>query len=262
MKLMKAIEAADALCPNHYTLEEKIGWCDEVSAEIRRTVLKKYDVIETEVDSYGNVVLPADIPAERAEMVFCDGKLLNKHDFRSFFARADEDDIRPVRPSKLRVVYLTLPDRVRYIDIRGEFNTGDNYIEIDLPPFKEGDMIEICSLGEIDTAEPDWDNCKCAYVMEAYLDKIILDSDILTPETSSKLAIRRVIDDVTEADEAPYDSMYIEYLLAKYALYQHDYPGYNAHMTQYQCLFEAMRRDTITRRPLTSQVRFKNYSIT
>ena len=50
MKIMRAIEKADALCPNPYTLEEKLDWCDEVTAEIRRNILKEYDVIETEIN--------------------------------------------------------------------------------------------------------------------------------------------------------------------------------------------------------------------
>ena len=97
--------------------------------------------------------------------------------------------------------------------------------------------------------------------MESGLDRIILDRDALTAQTAAKLAVRRVIDDETAAEDAPYDSMYTEYILAKAALYQHDYVGYDAHMTQYNCLFESMRREFKTRSPLSDRVRFKNYSI-
>lgn len=260
MKIMKAIEAADALCPNPYTLEEKIRWCDEVNADIRRNILKKYDVIETQTDSSGELQLPLDIPSERVEVVYSNGQAMTKQDFRSFMQNYTDDGIKFGGQNKIKVVYLTMPERIRFPDIRGEFNTGDNYIEIMLPPFKEGDMIELCQ-GYTSEEDIDWSKAKTAYVAESYVDKIMLDKEILTPETGAKLAIRRIVDDETEIDEAPYDSMYIEYLLAKAALYQHDYPSYNAHMSQYQVLFGTMRRDMKTRCPLNAQVRFKNYSI-
>ena len=53
MELRKVIEAADALCPNPYTQEEKLRWCDEVSAGIRREIKKVYDTIETTVTGSG-----------------------------------------------------------------------------------------------------------------------------------------------------------------------------------------------------------------
>ena len=80
-------------------------------------------------------------------------------------------------------------------------------------------------------------------------------------ETGAKLAIRRIPDDVTAIDEKPYDGMYIEYLLAKMALYQHDYVGYNAHMTQYNTIYETLRREYKTRNPLSSLAKFRNYSV-
>ena len=69
MELMKAVERADMLCPNPYTLDEKIEWCDEVTAEIRRNIIKIYDVIETEISSSGELLLPDVIPFERIEVV-------------------------------------------------------------------------------------------------------------------------------------------------------------------------------------------------
>lgn len=260
MKIMKAIEKADALCPNPYTLEEKLDWCDEVTAEIRRNILKEYDVIETNVNSRGELDLPDDIPFDRIEVVYIGNQTLSKQDFRSFVQNHDECSVSFGIPKRLKLVCLRIPPKIRNIDIRGEFNTGENYIEMEMPEFKEGDKIEIA---ELDNASDtvDWSTVISAYVIESSLDKIILDRDALTAQTAAKLAIRRVIDDETAAADAPYDSMYTEYILAKMALYQHDYVGYDAHMTQYNCLFESMRRELKTRCPMNEQVRFKNYSI-
>ena len=93
MKIMRAIEKADALCPNPYTLEEKLDWCDEVTAEIRRNILKEYDVIETEINSRGELDLPDDIPFDRIEVVHLNGQMLNKQDFRSFVQNFDENGV-------------------------------------------------------------------------------------------------------------------------------------------------------------------------
>lgn len=260
MKIMRAIEKADAFCPNPYTLEEKLDWCDEVTAEIRRSILKEYDVIETEITDCGELDLPDDIPFDRIEVVQLNGQTLNKQDFRSFVQSLDECGVSFGIPKKLKIVYLKIPPKIRNIDIRGEFNTGENYIEMEMPEFEEGDKIEAVEVSDLSDAV-DWNNAVSAYVMENSLDKIILDRDVLTAQTDAKLAVRRVIDDETAAADAPYDSMYTEYILAKMALYQHDYVGYDAHMTQYNCLFESMRRELKTRCPLSELVRFKNYSV-
>lgn len=259
MEVMRAIESADALCPNHYTIEEKLMWCDEVTAEIRRSVIKVYDMIQTEIDNHGELLLPDDFPFERIETVYVGNQRMDKQDFRSFINEA-ESGISYSQPKKIKIVYLKLPEKIRYSDIRGEFNTGGDTIEIELAPFREGDKIEIAALDDL-KGEPDWDSAESAYVVEVQLDKIILDSDAAPPQTAAKLAIRRIIDDLTEIDEAPYDGMYIEYILAKMAMYQHDYVGYNAHMTQYNCLFENMRREYKTRSPLTTLACFRNFSI-
>lgn len=259
MEILRAIERADALCPNPYTLEEKLSWCDEVSAELRRNIIKVYDVLETEIDSRGEVILPDDIPFERIELAFAGNRRIEKQDFRSFISGYYEGNSVSGKAWPLRLVYLTLPEPIRFPDIRGEFNTGDNTIEIEGHPFVEGDKIEILSLDSLDE-EPQWEMAKTAYVMESQPDMIILDRDEAEAQTGAKLAIRRVVEDLTEIDEAPYDRMYIEYILAKIALYQHDYTSYNAHMTQYNSLYETLRREYKSRNPLTTEVRFVNYS--
>ncbi len=258
MEILRAIERADALCPNPYTQEEKISWCDEVTAKLRRDIMKIYNVIETEIDNCGELVLPDDIPFERIELVIVGDKRLDKNDFRSFTARL-EDSRATLNNQRISVVYLSLPKPIRTPEIRGEFNTGTNTIELENSPFIEGDKLEICVLDSI-ASEPDWATAVTCNVMDSLYDRMVLDGDVLEAQTDARLAIRRVIEDFTEIDEAPYDGMYIEYILAKVALYQHDYTSYNAHMTQYNSLYDALKREYGGRRPMTAQVNFRNYS--
>lgn len=260
MEILRAIERADALLPNPYNLEEKLCWCDEVSSEIRRYIIKQYDILETTIDKNGEIVLPPDITFDLVEQIIFNNQTYEKQDFRSLNPAAAVKYDSSFTGDKLSLVYLVLPKPIRNTDIRGEFNTSENVIEIENAPFYEGDKIQIAVLSDLNEAV-DYSSSTNAYVLEVADDKIILDRDAIEAQTAAKLAIRRVIDDLTVVDSAPYDRMYIEYILAKVSLYQHDYSGYNAHMTQYNSLFEAARREFITRSPLTAKLRFKNYSI-
>ena len=70
MELLKVIETADALCPNSYQEEEKLRWCDEVSAGIRRDIKKIYDTIETTLTGPEELILPDDIDFEDIEVAY------------------------------------------------------------------------------------------------------------------------------------------------------------------------------------------------
>ncbi len=256
MEIMRAIELADALCPNHFSADEKILWCDEVSAEIRRNIIKKYNVLETTFEGENSFCLPPHISPELIEKVIVGKKKYDKYDFRS----VDTDSLSANPKEKVKIIYLDMPDPVRIAEIKGEFNTSENIIEIKNSPFIQGDKLQITPLSHLHD-EPDFDNSLYAYVLDITENQIILDRDILEAETSSILSVNRVVTDITEIDDAPYDRMYIEYILSKIALYQHDYQSYNAHMMQYNSLFESARREYFTRNPLTTQANFKNYSI-
>ena len=246
MKILKAIEKADALCPNKYSLEEKIEWCDELSADLKRNVIKEYEVIETKSSSKGEITLPDGFDINNIECVYIGNTLIEKQDFRSFMVGAKDLN---VSSKKLKLIYLKQPERIRATEIAGVFNTGSNFIEIALAPFVVGDKIQITDDGA---------NYE-SYVLEVQPEKMILEEDVLIPKTGANLTIKRIITDETVVD-SPYDNMYVEFLLAKMALYQHDYAGYNAHMVQYNSLYDSLRRDYKTRNPLTTITNFKNYS--
>lgn len=252
MELLKAIQIADSLCPNPYTQEEKLRWCEEVSAAVRREIKKVYDVIETRLAEGEETVLPDEVPFEDIEAAYLNGRYIDKIDLRSF-ASKDYKGADAV----LRVVYLTRPKPVRDICITGEFDLSENFIKMNAPPFIPEDCLEWVFVEK--GAEPDWSAAKRCYVLEPLYDGILVADGDFTPQTGANMAIRRVITDVTETDESAYDGMYVEYLLAKMALYQHDYTGYTAHMTQYNSLCSAMLMDYKTRAPLNSVSALRNY---
>lgn len=254
MQLMKVIEMADALCPNPYTFEEKLRWCDEVTAGIRRDIKKVYTTVETTVSSPADIQLPEGLSFEDVEVAYLNGQPMDKLDFRSFLA----DRAAVSTPGKLKLVFLEQPQPVRNMEIQGEFDLSENFIKLTEPPFVAGDTLEWVVL-ESPEDTPDWSQAEVCYVLDAVYDGIVVGEDTFTPQTAAPLALRRVIDDHTEVDEAPYDSMYVEYLLAKMALYQHDYTAYGAHMAQYNTLYEGLRRDYKTRSTLNPLSGFRRY---
>lgn len=262
MLIKEAIKFADDLSPNQYTLEEKLFWCNEVSTAIRRNVKKHYSTLETVINCSGDIELPDDIHFSDIEMIFIDGMPIQKSDFRSlpFLNNGqifNQFGVDLSKPKIMRIIYLIMPKPVTDICIKGKFKTDVNRIYGTELPFSEGDLIKHMRLNDFDD-KPDWSKSSEAYVQYNNGEYIELTHDILTAETESYLAIKRVIDDETEAD-SPYDRMYIEYILAKISLYQHDYETYSAHTAQYNNIFDEFRREFKTRNPLSDMCAFRNY---
>ena len=262
MLIIDAIDAADKLSPNHFTLDEKLMWCSEVTAAIRREVKKQYATVETVITCADEIEIPDDILLSDIEMVYIGGIPIQKSDFRSLPFLNNGELVRNfginlTTPKILRLVYLDIPREIKIVSVKGKFNTDSDCIFGYELPFNESDCILCAKLDDIED-EPDWETAVKTYVMSNDGEKILLTNDILTPETEACIALKRVIDDETEA-EPPYDRMYIEYILAKGALYQHDYDSYAAHMTQYNNLFDEFKRDYKTRNPLTDMAGFRNY---
>lgn len=262
MKITEAIAAADALSPNQFTLDEKLSWCNEVSLSLRRSVKKYYDVIETLVTCAKELELPDDISVDDVESVYVGGCLVDKVDLRSLPYLGDDELLRrfglsSTMPQIMKVVYLTTPKEIEDLDIRGSFNLAESAIYGSELPFLEGDFIQCKLLDSLDK-EPDWSDAYETYVLENNGEYLLISDELFTPQTEACLAIRRVMDDETQV-EAPYDRMYIEYLLAKMALYQHDYDTYAAHMSQYNAIYDEYKRDYKNRSPMNDIARFKNY---
>ena len=256
MELLKVIETADALCPNSYREEEKLRWCDEVSAGIRRDIKKIYDTVETTLTEPEELVLPDDIDFEDIEVAYLNNTMMDKLDFRSFAGGSPQFQVS--YPAKLKLVYLTRALPVRYVQLKGAFDVGENFIKLEHPELYPGDLLEWVPLSDKD-ADPDWGDARRTYVVDQLYDGLVVEENTFTPQKAAPMAIRRVIDDLTEIDELPYDGMYVEYILAKMALYQHDYMGYSAHMNQYNALYEGLRRDYKNRAPFNPVSKLRRY---
>lgn len=254
MELLKAVELADKLCPNQYTREEKLYWCYELSAIIRREIKKVYDVVTTHIADTGEIIIPDEISFDDIEAAYVNGEYMSKLDFRSFTAQPSEK----LDTATVKLVYLTKAEPLRNICLSGEFDLSESFISMLAPPFAAGDTLEYIITDDL-THDPDWDSCERCHVMESVYDGLLTDEAVFTPQSGAKMHIRRVIDNLTETDGSAYDNIYIEYILAKEALYRHDYTGYNAHISLYNTMYDALRRDYKSRAPLNKLSVFKNY---
>lgn len=232
MKILEVIDRVDALYPNTYTQSEKIRWCDEVNAVISREMAEKYDMLECTARENEEIVLPDGIDFDDIDSVYVDGIKLDKTDLRSYGMFPSDYGIMPCSNfGKIRIVYLLSPNHIRNIDITGEFNVSEDFIEMSLPHFKTGDAVDITTEFNSED-EPYYKAAERYYVCNADENGIYLDRSPSFGGDNVKIAICRVITDSTAAPP-PYDVMYIEYILAKMAHYQHDYDTYKACRSQF-----------------------------
>lgn len=153
MKIYQVLLKVDSLCPNPYSVEEKLRWCYEVSCGIRDNVKREYASVESVVtEDKGRVVLPC--PFSQVVLVYVNGRKKTKTDCRTW------EDYSFRKGDTVRVVYKSMPEE--YVP------NGDNVPE------------------EYETEAP-----------------------------------------------APYDSLYLDYVMAQIAFYQNDMNDYNKFVTMY-----------------------------
>lgn len=256
MKILEVIDRVDALYPNPYTLTEKIRWCDEVNAIIGREISEKYDVLECVARENEEIILPDGIEFDDIECVYADGIKLDKTDLRSYGLFPSDYGIMPCSNfGKIRVLYPISPKHIRNIDISGNFNVAEDFVEMSLPSFETGDVIDITT--EFNTEdEPYYKAAERYYICSVDENGIYLDRTLRFGGNEVKLAIRRVITDSTAAPP-PYDVMYIEYILAKMAHYQHDYDTYKACHSQFNVWLNGFLKHHKKRDALNRPCRFR-----
>lgn len=257
MKITDAIIAADRFLPNRFSFGEKLRWCNELSSMLSQEICKEYDYIECRANAGILPPLPDGIDFDCIENVSVNGIIYTKSDLRSF----DNSLVFPDKCKKengdiVRITYLKKYEPVRCVEFEGEYEVSGNFIGIKRPPFREGDLLKIIT--EFDeTGEPDTEKAVFLYVVEVGEDGIYI-SDNLSDEGSVNMLIKRIITDETLAP-MPYDKMYVEYLMSKYASYGGDYEAYKSFSEQFNTTLDAYRNWYKARNPLCRLSGFSNY---
>ena len=222
-------------CPSEYDENEMYVWCDEVSSMLLiedRNVLVKV-VLKSDAD--GNILLPDDVKLENIISAACDGRTLNKEELR--FEKDKKYN------STVEILYSKPYESIRTSVYRGDAVINGSYIEINDCPFKKDDSVEII----ID------DNTLIRNVTDIKQNdsKYIVyfsGGDIQDVYETQNIQIKRIITEKTICD-APYDVMYVDYILAKIAMYQHDFYTYNQFMTSFNSTLGAYKRWITDRMP-------------
>lgn len=279
MYINEVIESVDRLLSNEYDLEEKYRWCDELSAMLTQEYRKEYDKVTLKADENGDYLLPENVLFEMIDRIFDGRYMLDKQDFRS-------DGVMYLSGINRRIA---LPKRYRakgdidviYIRQHEPIRRGENIISATGNVQKNGLFApykEIKGLRAGDTVNIEWAYEDDDFIKDNAVDDVpllfVTDVDgeecFLTfpnntlanaiPPSGEKYKFRltRIVTDKTICT-APYDSMYIDYLLAKICYYQHDYESYNQHMTLFNSKLKDYQMWLKEREPFGDDGKMKNW---
>ena len=230
MYIGEVIRRAQSYYPSEYDINEMYSWCDEVSAML--TIEDRNVFIREQFmpDPDGKVVLPKGVEFENIISVNVDGKELQKADVRTSYF--------PEKVSQIEVTYLKPYPPIRIVLYMGkvEINKPESCVVIYDNKFKEGDFISL-TINEVSSEfkilERKFDGERC--ILRVGM------GDLADMSDSDNAVIKRIITDKTICD-APYDTMYIDYILAKIGMLQHDFEMYNQFMAAFNSRLKAYKK--------------------
>lgn len=254
--LTDVIRIADELCPNPYTEEEKWRWVDEVSALLCQEYRKHYQMLTCRTEG-GILYLPQDVAIEQVAGIWCGGARYDKSDFRSDCSggRTKLWNANLLTGSPVQIAFLSEHSPVRRFVLEGKWDTAPHLLKLRTPLVAVRDDLEI-TIQFDEESNPDWEQAFRCHVISLDEEGTHLAGDPLSAAEEKRMAIRRIVTDTTVLP-APYDSVYVEYLLAKMAFYQRDGEGYRAHMAQFNEGLDAYERWYKQRAPINQGSNFR-----
>ena len=247
MYIGEVIRRAQSYCPSEYDINEMYSWCDEVSSmlaiEDRNLFVK--ETLFTNIE--GTLLLPKGVSFENVCSVMVGGKVLKK------------EDLRNINPgnfvnSKAEVVYLKPYEPIRIVNYSGDvtLNKEIGTIKIRNNDFRIGDSVRV-TIEDAAVDMPILDIvCEDGYaVLYVPVESIggLPDAEITH--------IERIVTDKTVCD-APFDGMYIDYIIAKISMYQRDFQMYNQFMASFNSRLGAYKRWITNQLPQASRA-LKNW---
>lgn len=259
MYINDVISQVKRFYPSEYDEPEMYLWCNEVSSMLMIEDRNVFREIYLPTDSEGCVLLPEDVRLENVEIVESAGRRLEKKDLISSGRRLGCGDLPD---SELRIVYIEPYRPIRLPRYRGEavLDPDSCCIRVGACEFLPGDTLDIYSVandgereliaGDVPLMEVAFETSGGALVYILRVPEGALSSG--ADGTYDCLILRHVTDKTVCAE--PYDSMYIDYILAKINLYQRDTEAYNQHMTAFNSRLNAYKRWLINRMPARGAV--------
>ena len=275
--------------PSEYDAGEMYKWCDEVSSMLITEDRNIYRRVVLPVSPDGTILLPEGVRQEYVDKVVAGGDILDYTDYRTYGDRdiyiRGRNGIRLENkqslPKCVTVDYREQYHEIRMIKYDGpvqatptsihtypvDFIAGDTvnatitgtstetqeeetytFTEV---PIIEANMFENKELSIIDTlADGDTDSTQGFQTGDILMDFRVPNGTFTGASSLVKQTakIQRCITERTVCD-APFDQMYIEFVLAKIRLYQNDTQGYNTYMTMFNSHLAAYREWPVKRMP-------------
>lgn len=193
------------------------------------------------VSDDGTILLPDNLSFEYIEKVIYNNRELSKQDLRTFGKKTINikgcNDIvkteKTARGGYATVIYLVPYEPIRLVKYAGtiQVDKENNLLRIGSCEFIPGDILNIFKDGEFLATVP---LTAVNYNSdEEYSFILSCSSDVRDfPETEFEGVINRSVVEKTVCD-APFDGMYVDYLLAKINMFQRDMTAYNQHMVSF-----------------------------
>ena len=241
MYIGDVLERARTYFPSEYTDDEMYDWCDEVSAMLMTEDRNIYAQMSVCPDSDGNILLPDGVGFENVVSVSADGKMFDKSYIGN--GKAFSGDVK--------VVYLKPYEPIRHDIYEGFCEVQKNNLYLFGNPFEKADILKVQTNGKEFTVTV------LDVGFDGKSDFIVTGDGELDGVTNGEMTIERVVTDWTVC-EAPYDSMYIDYILAKIGLYQQNFDMYNTFMAAFNSRLLAYKKWLVNYMP-QRKLKFSNW---
>ena len=250
MYISEVISRVRDYYPSEYSDAELCTWCNEVSAMLAVEDRTVYRELRPPVAPDGTILLPEGVRPEQVTHIYLGRRELPKrlYELPQAFKRLPqggltviyEEPYRPIRLPRYQGMAETDGDRLYLRDC--EFVPGDSLIITAGGQKTRG--IPLLSV------EYDPDDIR-GYILTA------AEGTLPVLYGAVSMIIEREVTDKTVCD-APYDVMYIDYLLAKIAQYQRDTAAYKTNMAAFDMSLCGYKRWLTAHMPHEKH-RLKNY---
>lgn len=242
MKILDVLERVAALYPHAITTEEMVDFCNELGSFLCTNYIESFETVFLK----DGEMLPEGVSRENIIKVIKDGKELLRDDFG--LGAVYYPDSRKIYfdssagSGVFKVIFRVPYYPVRYVKFEDTLKKTDNGYEfLEEHDIRAGDILM---------------SGDKTFKVEAVTDgKEIIGSGNFD---GSETDFERMIDDLT-VTEAPYDNLYIEFLLAKVQRFSKDYEAENRSLANYNQMLEDFSKYLIKNAKTAKATQFINY---
>lgn len=223
MTFEEALERIDSLSPNNFTTEEKLQWLNDCEALLRTETVKQYAYAETTVRGEC-VALPEGVRGADVAKIYLNGVMMSKTDVRSGKIYVP----KPNRKTRIGIVYLQRHVPLKNAAYEGGIELENGAMTLEENPFYGGqDILIDCPLlkGEFT-------------VLGSSANRLFLNAEA-EGSTEGKVTLRL---NIPLCAPAPYDNIYLYYVMAQMDYYSKDFESYNHNSILYREALEALQK--------------------